>query len=475
MRWLAFYFPLLPLEVCGDAGELPLAVTRQQGGREQIDRCNPPATAQGIQAGMPLPAALALVPGLQVFPRDERRERQALESLAGWAWQFSSRVSFDPLLLLLEIRGSLKLFGGFDALLQRMQADLEPLGHQGRWALAPTPGGAALLARTRPGRQAADREALRRLLDGVPLAQLTRNRQMRELIRDIGLATIGDCLALPRPELARRTGPELALLLDRLLGKVPDPRPLWQPPEGFVQRLLLVAEINQTEALLFPARRLVESLCAFLRGRGGATQRLEWRFRHREGMPTPLQQGLLAPSRDPEQILELFHQRLERLRLPAPVVEIELKVARWQRFEENTADLFGSRQGVGEGFLDLLRARLGERAVRGLEVVPDHRPERAWRYREPLAQRAEAVVSPLHVRQPVWLLPRPEPLQVRRGGPFYQGALQLQPFSQSIETGWWDEEAVARDYYQALNPAGQRLWIYRERRSGRWFLQGFFD
>ncbi len=478
MRWLGFYFPQLPLDVFASDGEaVPLAVTRRDGGRDVIDRCNSLAREQGICAGMPLPGALALLPGLQARQRDRNRERQAMEALAGWAWQYSSRISFDPLLMLLEAGASLKLFGGFSALLEQMHQDQPCMDCLQHWALAPSPMAASLLARVRPGACIHDRGQLVEQLADIPLQNLTQNSRTLELMRGIGLSSIGDCLGLPRPELARRVGPELMLLLDRLLCRTPDPRPLWHPPEVFSQRLLLLSEINHASALLFPARRLVASLCGFLRGRGGVVQHLQWRFLHRDAEPTLMEQGLLRPSREVEHILELFRQSLERLELSGAVMEMELQVADWQALQEDADDLFPCGQGVqDEKFLERLRARLGSEAVRGIQVQADHRPERAWCYCEPM-ETAETGgrVSAGHARQPVWLLPRPQLLSLRHGRPWYEGELQLQEFSQRMESGWWDGEDVQRDYYRASTPVGRQLWIYRERRSGNWFLQGFFD
>ena len=45
-----------------------------------------------------------------------------------------------------------------------------------------------------------------------------------------------------------------------------------------------------------------------------------------------------------------------------------------------------------------------------------------------------------------------------------------------VETGWWDGEEVQRDYYQAVDARGSRLWIFRERLAPhRWFLHGVFS
>ena len=477
MLWLGWYFPWLPLECFGAAeAGVPLAVSRREQGREWIDRCNPVALELGVRSRMALPAALALAPGLRVWPRDSRRERQALEALGSWAWRYSSRIAFDPLLVLLEVGASLRLFGGFHALRKRMETELSKLGYHGQWSAAPTPAAAALLARTAPGSCLEVRSQLKEALAPIPLSHFTRNAGLLELMQDIGLSTIGDCLHLPRPELARRVGSEPARLLDRLLGQAPDPRPLWQPPQRFCQRLQLMAEIEEAGALRFPARRLIESLCAFLRSRDALAQRLEWRFLHRHRPATVFHLGLLKPGRDPLHLLELLQQRLERLELPAPVTDLELRVDRWQPFQEQKGDLFEKRQ-QGDGLLlERLRARLEETAVQGVRLEADHRPERAWRYCDPVAgPKPGRKASADHGHQPLWLLPQPRRLEERQGQPFHGGPLRLRPFGQRIETGWWDGDEVNRDYYQAVSPAGERLWIYRERKSGRWFLHGVFD
>ncbi len=476
MLWLGLYFPDLPLRVFSFDENQPVAVTRREKGREMIDRCNHSALEQGIATGMPLNTALSLVADLQVRERHKQREQQMLEILAGWGWQYSSRISFDPLLLLLEVGASLKLFGGIDALLEHMRQHPPLPEGLPYWAVAPSPGAASLLARFRPQSCITRSEQLPMQVADIPLRYLTRQQNVRALIQGIGFSSIGDCLQLPKPELARRTGTEFVLLLDKLLGRVPDPRSLWQPPETFEQRLLLLHDISHASALLFPARRLVDSLCLFLRGRDAATQQLRWQFLHRDAAPSVLQQGLLTSSREGEHILEVFRQLLEGLVLPEAVVEIILQVDEWQAFQKCTDDFFSRNSHQDSSFLERLRARMGEDAVQGVCVLPDHRPEHAWEYREPvLSSKQRSLAFPRQSAQPPWLLPKSLPLSLRQGQPFYQGKLQLQSSSQRIESGWWDGKDVQRDYYRATNPAGQKLWIYQERQSGNWFLQGFFD
>jgi len=476
MLWLALYFPDLPLELFS-GGELQekavaLAVSARQDGRELITRCNRAAAAYGIRPGLPLPAALALHGGLRVHARDLQAEQSALEDLALWAYQFSPRIAFDPLMLLLEIGASLRLFGGLSGVLGCVDREAGRLAHRFQRAVAPAPSAAALLARTRPSLTIETSEMLAAELDRVPLDRLTRERKVRSLITRIGLSTIGECLALPRAELARRAGPRLTLLFDRLLGRLPDPRPLWQPPDAFRRRLELPAEIGHHTALVFPARRLIAALCGYLRGRGGGAQHLLWHLEHRESAATVFEQGMLEPSRDPEHMLVIFRERIERVRLPEPVVAMILQVDDWLAFEERSSSLLAETdRKVDAAFLERLSNRLGEAHVRGLASQADHRPERAWRLCEP--GRGEAAV-PAGLRQPPWLLPRPQPLDERQGRPLHGGPLVLEPGPERIETGWWDGFDVARDYFVASNRDGERLWVFRDRRSGRWYLHGMF-
>lgn len=474
MLWLAWYFPRLPLEVFEAPDDHPFAVTRESGGRTCIDRCNPAAAAAGIQPGQTLAAARALCPTLAVRPRDRSREAEALEALGGWAWGYSSRITFDPLLVLLEVGGSLRLFGGFEALQAQMADELAALGHAGQWAAAPTPAAAALLARVAPGARVGDRRALRQVVAPVPVRRFTRDEALLKLLTGIGLATIGDCLRLPRPELARRIGPEAARRFDRLLGDAPDPRPAWQPPRRFRRRLDLVAEVETAPALIFPARRLIEALGAFLRGCDGVVQSLDWRLEHRERAATCFTTGLQSPDRDPERLLEVLRQRLELLQLPAPVVSMVLAADHWTPARPHTPDLFATPPAGDPTVIERLRARLGEEAVQGVALVADHRPERSWRPCPP-GEGGGRAWTPAQRRQPPWLLPRPQPLDEHNGRPWLGGPLRLEPCCERLQSGWWDEAAAGRDYYRALDPAGRRLWIYRDQASGRWYLHGHFD
>jgi len=192
------------------------------------------------------PIHQALAQDLVALRRNPAHEGEALQELAAWAYQFSAQVT--PLDepggtqgLLLEIGGSLRLFGGRHRLTQLLRRDLAQLGYHAELGAAPTPRGAWLIAVARSrGTQVADAlsttelaATLKRL--PLPLAQsLGLDEATRHALQSLGLRRLGDLLALPRAELQQRFGPRLFDGLDRALGRKPDPQPPFEPPAQFV-------------------------------------------------------------------------------------------------------------------------------------------------------------------------------------------------------------------------------------------------
>ncbi len=473
MRWLSLYLPHLSLEVfaTGDGAPSPLAISDGPLNRPLVHARNQAAAHAGITPGMTIGAAETLVPNLRVCPRSPTLEAQTLERLAAWAGQFTSQVALHPPQgILLEIAASLNLFGGLERLQQRIADSLNELGYRARYGTAPTPLGAWLLSRAGGG-AARDLPGLTARLFALPLAVLELDPKRLERLTGLGLATLGDCLRLPRDGLARRLGPDLLDTLDRAFGRIPDPQPIYQPPETFRARLILPAPVEQTEALAFVARRLLLELCGFLRGRDLGVNALHFELRHPRHPPSHIPLGLVTPSRDPDHLLGLLREHFARTPLPAPAEELWLEATALQPWSTFSDDLFDplTHDGDWAVLVEKLRARLGEQAVAGLEPHADHRPERAWRLCAP--EQAHELPTP-NGRRPLWLLQ--EPVSLSRGRQL-PGRLTLNQGPERIESGWWDGARVRRDYYVARHEAGARYWVYRDLEDeGAWYLHGIF-
>jgi len=477
MLWLCIHFPQLPLEVFTQTlpDEGPRAVTGGEGRRQCILACNTEARALGICTGMRVGAAHALGQ-VRIFERRPQLEAAVLERLAIWSGQFTSVISTAaPHALLLEIAGSLKLFGGVDALLERVRHGIGELGYACQMASAPTPLAAIWFARVAREIHIDDPRHLSGRIAGLPLRVLELNAAQFKSLRGMGLRKIGDLLRLPRGGLAYRIDRIVTEQLDRALGRAPDPRPRFELPAHFKSTLELTDAADNTQALVFIAHRQLLELAGFLKARCSGVQRFVWQLTHRHGPATSIRIGLLAPRRDPEHLMRLLQERLERTTLPAPVEAVTLEVDDVILVDEITEDLFSQAPTRHEvqrtSLVERLRARLGTDAITGLCMVPDHRPEYAWRTCTPGECGPDHVIS----HRPLWLLERPLPLGSTGGRPPLESGLRLRSGCERIEAGWWAGTDTARDYFMAEDALGSRFWVFKDLRCGRWYLHGVFE
>ena len=196
--WLGIYLPALPLEALGDTPE-PAAVFEDRQGVRSILMANQQATAAGIGPGLAVNAALALLPALRLEERNPLREARVLDELAEWAGRFTSFICLEPpSLLLLEIAGSVNLFGGLRALRERIVRGLDSQGFTASAAIAPTPLAATWLARA--GRRVCIRDPRNLVgrLAPLPLSCLDWPDNVERALKGMGVATIGEALRLPR-------------------------------------------------------------------------------------------------------------------------------------------------------------------------------------------------------------------------------------------------------------------------------------
>lgn len=446
------------------------------------------------------------LPGLplEMHARDAADEAAMLARLAAWCGQFSSFVSISaPHTLVLEAGGSLKLFGGIERLAAQIKSGLRALGFTARVAAAPTPLAAELLAWAGKEMFVARASELPRALGALPVEVLplddrkgvstlfpAREKgtdpfavfsgpQLR-LLHGMGLRLIGDVMRLPRDGLARRLGPALVTVLDRALGRHADGRAPFVPPARFHARLELPAPTGNLEALAFALQRLLREMEGFLRARRAGVRAFRLQLFHARRPTTLIEMPLLACARDVAHLLKLARTRLESIALPETVEAIALDASAIETLPERSRGLWHGMQVPGNAslaFIERLQARLGEAAVQNLDCVADHRPERAYRVRPlnnatsgPTKQTGRAVVF----ARPLWLLREAMPLAMHDGRPCLDGAMELDADRERIESGWWDGQPIARDYFIARDRRGRRLWVYRDLINDGWFLHGMF-
>ena len=488
MLWVALELPSLPLQIAERAGVCrdPLVISEGPAQRPLVSCANEAARRAGIREGQAVAAAKALAVELRAVPRDLDAERETLERLAAWAGQFTPMSSVDGQGIALEVEACLRLFDGHAKLISAIKRGVRELGFHSTVGIAPTPLAARLFARAEAhGLQVRSCLALadlRERLDDLPLFLLDWPEKTLARLTNLGVLRLRDMLDLPAEGLARRFGPEIVVSLERLMGRVPDPRKPYASPPRFRSRLELPAEAEGMEALLFPLRRLLAEFEGAMRARGAGVQRLELILEHGRKVRTHVPLDFSSPEREADFILAIAREKLGRLTLSAPTLALDLRAEALLAYvpRESTWLPGAKEQALDrERLLERLAARLGSERVFGIAIANDHRPEKDWkknRGQTPIFCYAKnRSLSPVLGRRPTWLLNRPQRLITQEGLSSYQGELILLAGPERIEAGWWDGEEVSRDYYMAANPRGETFWIYREHRGVQaWFMHGVF-
>jgi protein ImuB len=472
---------------------------------------------------------------VHVLPYEPRVDETALMELARSLDAFSPIVGIDTQppsdSLLLDLTGLAPLFDGEANLVARLQRHLDERQWVARIAVADTLGAAWALAHFAPttngpvivdGDGCHSDEPDGSPLDALPPAAMRIDPATCETLRQLGLNTIGLLRQIPASSLNSRFGDTITHLLQQAHGAIPETFPSVPRGVQFSAEQILDYPVREQETVLEVLKRLIVQLCGELATiRQGA---LAWhvRIKRSEASPIHLRVGLFQASSRIDQIMPLVKMQLEQHRqfdgLNHPVEEISVTASGCVLLVEQQGQLFEdsprkNENALGE-LLNRLAIRLGEDQVVSATVVAGAEPERATTFRPLVGPRSvrprqsHRKVTEDVMNRPTRLLPRPIELHTDSTAAIQLARSESQatvadntcsnrhsislprvfrftsnntPFSvtrswgpERIETGWWRGRTLRRDYWRIEIDSGAQLWIYRDLRSGRWYLHGAF-
>lgn len=470
--WLCFWLPHLALQVAGLPLHEPSAVIVTEKQRCVVYRASPAAEAIGVYADMPLAAALALCPELQTAPRDEHLETARRTKLVNWAYQFTSLISTRDEWLLLDIEGSLELFGGAHPLLQQT-SDALNRWHPHQAAIAPTPLAAEWLAKHKASTVILDSEALRDVIGHLPITSLELSDKQIWNLGSIGINTLRQLFRLPLAEMGRRFGPELVQQLNRLLGKIPDVRHTQVPAPRYSDEVDIEYEVVATPRVLKLVTPLLERFVTYLQRRDLGVAHFTIELQHRKHDATQVRIGLQSVSRDLDRFTQLFKQHLEQYALPESTNHVRLLAYELDAYIPEAGSLALNQDVSSDDshwwrVVEQVRARFGHTSVYKIELHDEHRPEYAWRRntrlrpaRRNTRKRTQHNHDTTACPRPLWLLK-----QSGETNPAHPRKVER------IETGWWDGDDQRRDYYSHKRHPSQ--WRYRDLRTGQHYIHGLW-
>ncbi|WP_341915646.1 DNA polymerase Y family protein [Polaromonas sp. YR568] len=445
-------------------------------------------------------------------------------SVASLALGFTPRVALVDEAVLLDVTGSLRLFGGLARLMQlleqRVLAFFETNNLQA--LIRRAQGATSLIALGRLRHTAGKAAPARARVADLPMHTLSAARPHLGVLERIGCRSWDDLLRLPRDGVARRFGAELLEALDRARGSLPDNHDWLVLPEHFEEKIELNALVTHGPALMAGAERLLAGLHAWLLGRqsGICALRLTWHLdKRRDVAPTgEMDVRTAQPAQDLRHVTRLIAEHLAQQQLPAPVHSLSLRSLVTEPLVDaaaaTTSLLLEARQ-QGDSAVELierLSARLGPAQVLAWQPCADHRPEQMQRWvsaqgamqsiaggvRQTSARGQKGLKKPEEAARadalyPTWLLPEPIRLAAVGDSPVYQGPLLRLAGPQRLEASGWlmsgeaagvrSKPAAIRDYFIYRSQQAGLLWIFSERlpvpqpahtQPRAWYLHGFF-
>ena len=350
---------------------------------------------------------------------------------------------------------------------------------------------------------AAEQAAARR----APLEMLPLDPPLRDLLEKLDIVTVAHFLRLPYGQLLSRFGPRVAAVHRAAAGSGLElPVQSRAPAPRFLRRRRLEQRETDAARLLAHCAALLDQLLAHLQERGRAVLELELRLLLEDGGRRRESIRPAAPTLHRQRLIELLGLRLRALNLTAGVEELALEL-REAPVPAAQGALFVARQrrdpAAAAEALARIRAEFGNQAVLRAVLLEAHLPETQFRW-QPAGERwplpAAAAPEPRGRERPPALLVRrildqPLPLAAPRSAP---GVRRLQRGPFLISSGWWraapgTNRPSDRAYYflsqqghsvtdktmnsdaQASPADGALEWIYYDRLTGRWYLQGWVE
>ena len=280
-RRIALWCPDWPVTTAriesGLPAEAPIAVVTAN----RVVACSHTARSEGVRRGLRRREAQSRCPQLVILPRDEAAEARVFEPVVGALEAIAPGVEISrPGLAAIGARGPSRYFGGETGVLHalsRAVVDVPAVTRSGQ----PLPGyDSDLLIGVADGAFAAEQAARRGLvvepghsaefLQDLPVAALDPSGALPliDLLRRLGIRTLGAFAALPPRDVLARFGPEGAWAHRQAGGR--DERPVSgrRPPVEFTVTLDLEPPADRVDTVAFSARGSAEQFVGDLGAHG---------------------------------------------------------------------------------------------------------------------------------------------------------------------------------------------------------------
>jgi protein ImuB len=471
---------------------LPFVLRAPAHGRMIITAANAMAEAIGINSGMVLADARAIIPELQVLDDKPDLVEKLLHRLAEWCIRFTPVVAVDlPDGLLLDATGCAHLWGGDQPYLDTIVKKLTLRGYDVCAAMADTQGVAWAVARFGKEPLVTVSGMHIEALLPLPPEALRLDVETVERLHKLGLHQIGQFIKMPRSSLRRRFGQHFIMRLNMALGVEMEMIEPVQLVEPYQERLPCMEPIVTATGIEIALQQLLETLCLRLQQEQKGLRVAIFKGYRVDGKVEQVDIGTNRASHNIRHLFKLFETKLSTIE---PALGIELFTLEAQKVEDH----YPQQEKMWEGsngledirlseLIDRLAGKVGMQSIH--RYVPDEHywPERSFKPASSLQEKLTTSwrtdkprpVQLLHIPERIEVtapIPDYPPMSFRHNGKLHTVIKADGP--ERIEQEWWLQQGQHRDYYRVEDEEGHRYWVFRlghyHDKMYQWFLHGFF-
>lgn len=414
---------------------------------------------------------------------------------------FSPRVHYRaPGLVFIDIASTAGLFGGEGKLMSEALSISRDFFPNTTAAIADTPWSAQLFAREKPSHISPPTQELKEI-DPLPLRRLHdlegliawRSQSEVEDIVDffhlLGIHKMGEIKKFQPDSFRERWQETGTLVWKRLHGLDKQVISPLLPTESLKDYVHLDFSVSLLSFLLHCLEGSLKRLMARLQGRGEfATRIILQLFCEYSGQCHLIELKPASPNRNIELFMKLLEHKLSDVSLDNPIKDYEIEVIPCPE-KIQQMDFWEPRISDHDKLEQLVSVFQQSKLISGFikpkdELLPEESWEITSQFEEHQTLHDEVEVDGQSLRicptysrslhespRPSRLLKKPKRLKPREVQRL--DFLSTHPIER-IEHGWWDDSR-GRDYYFAVSPKGQFLWVYFDRIENEYYLQGYFD
>ena len=473
---------------------IPFVLAIPDHGRKIITSANIHAQQQGIEPGMVVADAKAILPSLKIIDDDPSLPEKLLKSIAKFCIRYTDAVAIDlPDGLILDVTGCAHLWGGEKKYITEINTRLTNRGYDVRATIADTIGTAWAIAHYGSTSPIIESDkSLEALLPLPPLA-LRLEPEATDRLYKLGLRKISQFIHMPRPALRRRFGVHTILRIDQALGNEEETIFPIIPIEPFRERLPCLEPIITLTGIEIALDRLLNAQRLTLNARAMGVRKSVFSCYRVDGKVEQIEIGTNRATANPKHLFKLFEEKIQSIE-PALGIELfMLDATKTEKIFTRQEQLWNSTGGMDDPtiaeLMDRLTNRFGSEPIRRYQPDEHHWPERSYKRVENLFSVVDRLPLTVDRPRPLHLLHVPERIEVTAPIPDYPPMnfryknilhkIKKADGPERIEPEWWIAEGRHRDYYAVEDEAGGRYWIFRaghyaQDRSPNWFIHGFF-